>query len=113
MSKPRLTRLIVASHNQGKVREIRDLLTPLGVETLSASELNLPEPEETETSFAGNARLKALAAARAAGMPALSDDSGLAVDALEGAPGIYAARWAEKPTFEGGGRDFDMAIARG
>ena len=110
MSKPRLTRLIVASHNQGKVREIRDLLTPLGVETLSAAELNLPEPEENETSFAGNARLKALAAARAAGMPALSDDSGLAVDALDGAPGIYAARWAEKPTFEGGGRDFDMAM---
>ena len=72
-------RLVVASHNEGKVREIRELLTPLGVETLSASELNLPEPEETETSFAGNARLKAVAAARASGMAALSDDSGLAV----------------------------------
>jgi len=106
----RLTKIIVASHNQGKVREIRELLAPLGVETMSAAELNLPEPEETETSFAGNARLKALAAAKAAGIPALSDDSGLAVDALDGAPGIYAARWAEKPKFEGGGRDFDMAM---
>lgn len=106
----RLTKIIVASHNQGKVREIRELLAPLGVETMSAAELGLPEPEETETSFAGNARLKALAAAKAAGIPALSDDSGLAVDALDGAPGIYAARWAEKPKFEGGGRDFDMAM---
>lgn len=106
----RLTKIIVASHNQGKVREIRELLAPLGVETMSAAELDLPEPEETETSFAGNARLKAVAAAQAASIPALSDDSGLAVDALDGAPGIYAARWAEKPKFEGGGRDFDMAM---
>ena len=110
MTHKRLTQLVVASHNTGKVREIRDLLRPLGVETLSAAELNLPEPEETETSFAGNARLKALAAANASGLPALSDDSGLAVDALDGAPGIYAARWAELPKFEGGGRDFDMAM---
>lgn len=103
-------RLVVASHNQGKVREIRELLAPFGIETISASELNLPEPEETESSFAGNARLKALAAAKASGLPALSDDSGLAVDALDGAPGIYAARWAQLPNIEGGGRDFDMAM---
>lgn len=107
---PPFTRLVVASHNRGKVREIRDLLRPLGIQTLSARVLGLPEPEETETSFAGNARLKAVAAAKASKLPALSDDSGLAVDALGGAPGIYAARWAEKPKFEGGGRDFDMAM---
>jgi len=104
------SKIIVASHNQGKVREIRELLTPFGLETLSAGDLNLPEPEETEKTFAGNARLKALAAAQVAGLPALSDDSGLAVDALGGDPGIYAARWAELPTREGGGRDFDMAM---
>ena len=105
-------KLVIASHNQGKVREIRDLLTPFGVETISAADLNLPEPEETEDSFAGNARLKAVAAARASGLPALSDDSGLAVDGLGGAPGIYAARWAKIPSIEGGGRDFDMAMWR-
>jgi len=110
MASPSFTRLVVASHNQGKVREIRELLTPLGIETISAAELNLPEPEETETTFAGNARLKALAAAKASGIAALSDDSGLDVDALDGAPGIYAARWAELPKSEGGGRDFDMAM---
>lgn len=107
-----LTKIVVASHNAGKVREIRALMTPLGVETISAAELNLPEPEETETTFAGNARLKALAAARASGIPALSDDSGLAVDALGGDPGIYAARWAAIPACEGGGRDFNMAMWR-
>lgn len=106
----RLSKIVVASHNSGKVREIRDLLRPYGVETISAAELNLPEPEETETTFAGNAALKAVAAASASGLPALSDDSGLAVDALDGDPGIYAARWAEKPNIEGGGRDFDMAM---
>ena len=105
-----ISKIVVASHNEGKVREIRDLLRPFGVETVSASELNLPEPEETETTFAGNAELKARAAANASGLPALSDDSGLAVDALGGDPGIYAARWAEKPASEGGGRDFDMAM---
>lgn len=103
-------KIVVASHNEGKVREIRDLLRPFGVETMSAAELNLPEPEETETTFAGNAELKARSAADLSGLPALSDDSGLAVDALGGNPGIYAARWAEKPTIEGGGRDFDMAM---
>ena len=105
-----ITKIVVASHNEGKVREIRDLLAPFGVETVSAGELGLPEPEETETTFIGNAELKARAAADASGLPALSDDSGLAVDALNGDPGIYAARWAEKPSCEGGGRDFDMAM---
>lgn len=104
----------MASHNEGKVREIRDLLAPFGLETVSAAELNLPEPDETETTFEGNARLKAVAAADASGLPALSDDSGLAVDALNGDPGIYAARWAELPKIEaetyGQRRDFDMAM---
>lgn len=104
------TKLVLATHNKGKVREISELMTPLGVSTISAGALGLPEPEETETSFAGNARLKALASARASGLPALSDDSGLAVDALGGDPGIYAARWAQLPKREGGGRDFDMAM---
>ena len=108
------TKIVVASHNQGKVREIRDLLRPFGLETVSAAELNLPEPEETETTFSGNARLKAVAAAKASGLPALSDDSGLAVDGLGGDPGIYAARWAELPRIEketyGQRRDFDMAM---
>jgi len=108
-------KLVVASHNEGKVREIRDLLTPLGITTLSASELNLAEPEETEDSFAGNARLKAVAAAKASGLVALSDDSGLAIDALGGDPGIYAARWAVIPQSErdwsqGPARDFNMAM---
>lgn len=97
-------KLVVASHNAGKVREIADLIGPLGVEAVSAAMLNLPEPEETETTFAGNARLKALAAARATGFPALSDDSGLVVDALNGAPGIFSARWA------GPRRDFALAM---
>ncbi len=109
---PRLTQLVIASHNAGKVREIRDLLEPLGVSVTSAGELNLPEPEETEDSFAGNAQLKAVAAATASGLPALSDDSGLAVDGLNGDPGIYAARWARIPSIEGGGRDFNMAMWR-
>lgn len=87
-------KLVVASHNPGKVREIGDLLRPLGIEAVSAGELDLPEPEETEDSFEGNARLKAEAASVASGLAALSDDSGLCVDALGGAPGIYSARWA-------------------
>ncbi|WP_416877772.1 RdgB/HAM1 family non-canonical purine NTP pyrophosphatase [Litorimonas sp.] len=103
-------KIVVASHNEGKVREIRDLLLPFGFETLSAGDLDLPEPEETETTFAGNARLKARAAMEATGLPALSDDSGLDVTALDGQPGIYAAKWAELPKAEGGGRDFDMAM---
>ncbi|MFQ5566617.1 MAG: RdgB/HAM1 family non-canonical purine NTP pyrophosphatase [Paracoccaceae bacterium] len=99
-------KLVVASHNEGKVREIGELMRPYGVATVSAAELDLPEPEETETTFKGNARLKALAAARASGLPALADDSGLTVAALGGAPGIYSARWAETP----GGRDFGQAM---
>ncbi len=98
-------RLVVASHNQGKVREIRDLLEPFKADVISAGELNLPEPEETETTFIGNAKLKALAAATASGLVALADDSGLAVNALNGAPGIYSARWAG-PT-----KDFQVAMS--
>ena len=108
------SQIIVASHNAGKVREIRELLAPFGLETLSAGGLNLPEPDETETTFAGNARIKALSAATASNLPALSDDSGLAIDALGGDPGVYAADWAELPRIEketyGGRRDFDMAM---
>ena len=86
--------LVVASHNEGKVREIRELLEPFGVVTRSAAELGLPEPEETGTTFIANAELKARAAALASGKIALADDSGLVVDALGGDPGIYSARWA-------------------
>lgn len=99
-------RLLVASHNAGKVREIADLVRRLGIEVVSAAELGLPEPEETGTSFEENAALKARAGAQAGGLPALADDSGLAVDALDGAPGIYSARWA------GPERDFAAAMAR-
>lgn len=104
---PRLAgRLVVASHNPGKVREIAALLAPLGVEAVSASSLALPEPDETEASFAGNAALKARAAAAASGLPALADDSGLEVAALDGAPGVFSARWA------GPAKDFRIAMAR-
>lgn len=99
-------RIVVASHNAGKVREINELLAPLGVEAVSAGALGLPEPEETETTFVGNAALKARAAADASGLPALADDSGLEVFALDGAPGVYSARWA------GPKRDFKAAMAR-
>ncbi|OAN49350.1 RdgB/HAM1 family non-canonical purine NTP pyrophosphatase [Magnetospirillum moscoviense] len=102
----RLTgKLVIASHNQGKVREIGELLAPYGVEVVSAGALGLPEPEETGSSFVENAELKAKAAALAADLPALADDSGLAVDALGGDPGIYSARWA------GPGKDFAAAMA--
>ncbi|PRY20680.1 XTP/dITP diphosphohydrolase [Aliiruegeria haliotis] len=100
--------LVIASHNSGKVREIGKLLEPFGVAVKSAGDLNLPEPEETEDTFVGNARIKAHAAARASGLPALSDDSGLSVDALDGAPGVYTADWAET----GNGRDFVMAMTK-
>ncbi len=104
---PSLTgRLVVASHNAGKVREIAALLAPLGVEAVSAGALGLPEPEETETTFTGNARLKAEAAAKASGLPALADDSGLEVFALDRAPGVYSARWA------GPDKDFRAAMER-
>lgn len=99
-------KLVVASHNQGKVREIGDLLRPFGLEVVSAGDLNLDEPEETETTFVGNAKLKALAAATASGLPALADDSGLAVTALNGDPGLYSARWA------GPERDFNLAMEK-
>ena len=99
-------RLIAATHNSGKVCELRDLMEPLGFEVVSAIDLDLPEPEETETTFTGNAILKARAAAEAKGAPALSDDSGLAVEALGGAPGIYSARWG------GPERDFNLAMEK-
>lgn len=99
-------RLIAATHNAGKVRELRDLFEPLGYEVVSAIDLDLAEPEETEPTFAGNAILKARAAAEATGCPALSDDSGLAVEALDGQPGIYSARWAGEP------RDFRRAMEK-
>ena len=99
-------RLVVASHNPGKVAEMRDLLGGHVAEIVSAGDLGLPEPEETGTSFAENAALKARAAAKGAGLPALADDSGLVVPALGGAPGIYSARWA------GEGRDFGRAMER-
>lgn len=99
-------RLVVASHNAGKVREIAALLAPLGVEAISAAELGLPEPEETEATFAGNAALKARAAAEASGLPALADDSGLEVFGLGGDPGVYSARWA------GPNKDFSAAMQR-
>lgn len=101
-------RLVLASHNAGKLEEIERLLQPFGVDVVSVAALGLPEPAETEDSFIGNARIKAHAAARASGMPALADDSGIEVAALGGAPGVYTADWAETPQ----GRDFDMAMRR-
>jgi XTP/dITP diphosphohydrolase len=99
-------KLVLATHNKGKVVEIGALLAPFDAEVVSAGDLDLPEPEETAATFTGNAELKALAAARASGLPALADDSGLAVDALGGAPGIYSARWA------GPEKDFGRAMRR-
>ena len=101
-------KLLIATHNQGKLDEIRALLTPFEVTVVGAAEIGLPEPEETETTFVGNARIKAHAAAKATGLPALSDDSGIEIDALGGAPGVYTADWAETPQ----GRDFVMAMTR-
>jgi XTP/dITP diphosphohydrolase len=100
--------LLVATHNAGKLDEIRALLAPYPVAVTSAAELGLHEPAETETTFVGNARVKAHAAAKATGQPALADDSGIEVDALDGAPGIYTADWAETPF----GRDFRKAMER-
>ena len=100
------TRLVVASHNPGKVREIRDLVEPYGLTVIPAADLDLPEPDETGASFVENAALKAVAAAKGAGLPALSDDSGLEIDILDGAPGIYSARWA------GQAKDFAAAMQR-
>ncbi len=101
-------KLLVATHNKGKLNEITEILAPFGVQVVGAGEMNLPEPEETEDNFVGNARIKAHAAAGATGLPALSDDSGITIDALDGAPGVYTADWAETPN----GRDFMKAMTR-
>jgi XTP/dITP diphosphohydrolase len=101
-------RLVVATHNRGKQEEIADLLQPFGISVLSAKDLNLPEPAETEATFIGNARIKAHAAVRETGLPALADDSGITVDGLAGAPGVYTADWAETAS----GRDFAQAMTR-
>lgn len=100
--------LLIATHNRGKLEEMADLLAPFGISVSSAADHGLPEPEETGSSFVENARIKAHAAARATGMPALSDDSGIEIAALGGAPGVYTADWAETPN----GRDFVMAMTR-
>ena len=102
------SKLVVATHNQGKLEEMTALLGPYGVQLTSAGALDLPEPEETETTFIGNARIKAHAAVQATGIPSLSDDSGIEIDALHGAPGVYTADWAETPS----GRDFEMAMRK-
>jgi XTP/dITP diphosphohydrolase len=101
-------KLLFATHNAGKLEELQELFAPFGVEVVGAAEMNLPEPEETEDTFVGNARIKAHAAAQATGLPALSDDSGIMVDGLDGAPGVYTADWAETPN----GRDFIMAMTK-
>lgn len=101
-------KLLFATHNAGKLAEMRALLAPLGIGCVGAAELDLPEPAETETTFVGNARIKAHAAAQATGLVALSDDSGIEVDGLNGAPGVYTADWAETPN----GRDFMQAMTR-
>jgi len=99
-------KLLIATHNPGKLAEMRELLAPYGIEAVSAGELGLGEPEETGKTFEANARIKAIAAAQAARLPAFADDSGVVVDALDGAPGIYSARWA------GPNKDFNEAMAR-
>ncbi|WP_337268029.1 RdgB/HAM1 family non-canonical purine NTP pyrophosphatase [Oryzifoliimicrobium ureilyticus] len=101
--------IVVASHNAGKIREIEDLIGPLGFSAKSAAELKFAEPDETGTTFEENAAIKALASAKAAGMPALSDDSGIVIDALGGRPGVYTANWAETAD---GTRDFAMAMQK-
>ena len=111
---PKLSgKLVIATHNAGKLREISALLAPFGLECVSAGDLGLPEPDETGTSFAENALIKARAAADAAQLPALADDSGLCVAALAGRPGVYTADWAERQAFEGApGRDWFMAMGK-
>lgn len=101
--------IVVASHNKGKIAEIADLIGPFGFSTKSAAELNFAEPNETGTTFEENAAIKALASAQASGLPALSDDSGLVIDALDGNPGVYTANWAETAD---GTRDFAMAMQK-
>lgn len=117
MSRPRKPRpvrkfsgetLLVATHNAGKLEEIASLVKPYGVIVVGAADKKLEEPQETETTFVGNARIKAHAASKATGLPALSDDSGLEIDALDRAPGVYTADWAETET----GRDFTVAMAK-
>ncbi|MFK7875001.1 MAG: RdgB/HAM1 family non-canonical purine NTP pyrophosphatase [Paracoccaceae bacterium] len=100
--------LLIATHNAGKLQEMRDIFGGMGITVTGAADHDLPEPEETENTFVGNARIKAHAAAQATGLPALSDDSGIEVDALNGAPGVYTADWAETPT----GRDFMQAMTK-
>lgn len=101
-------KLLVATHNAGKLDEIRAMLAPYGITVTSAGEMGLPEPDETEDSFVGNARIKARAAMQATGLPVLADDSGITVDGLDGAPGVYTADWAQTPN----GRDFMQAMTR-
>ena len=104
----KIEKLVIASHNQGKVDEIRKMLKPFGVEVVSAAELNLPDVEETATTFEGNASLKAIETAKMSGLPCLADDSGLCVDALDGRPGVYSARYAPNRDFDKG---MDMLLA--
>ena len=101
-------RILIETHNAGKLEEMGQLFAPYGVSVVGAAEMNLDEPKETETTFVGNARIKARAAVEATGLPALADDSGIEIDALNGAPGVYTADWAETPN----GRDFMMAMTR-
>lgn len=101
-------RLLIATHNAGKLAEMRALFAPFGIEVVGAAEMGLGEPIETEDNFVGNARIKANAAVKATGLPVLADDSGISVDALDGAPGVYTADWAET----GNGRDFPMAMTK-
>lgn len=101
-------RILVATHNAGKLEEMEQLFQPFGVAVVGAAAMKLPEPEETETTFVGNARIKAHAASKATGLPALADDSGIEVDGLDGEPGVYTADWAETPN----GRDFMLAMNR-
>jgi XTP/dITP diphosphohydrolase len=101
--------IVVASHNAGKIREIAELIAPFGFSAKSAADLEFEEPDETGTTFEENAKIKALASAKASGLPALSDDSGIVIDALDGAPGVYTANWAER---EDGSRDFPMAMEK-
>lgn len=100
--------LLIATHNKGKFEEMVHLFEPYGITLSSNADHGLPEPEETETTFVGNARIKSRAACAATGLPALSDDSGITIDGLDGAPGVYTADWAETPA----GRDFKMAMTR-
>jgi len=101
-------RILIATHNAGKLEEMQQLFAPHGVDVVGAAELDLSEPEETENTFIGNARIKAQAAVKATGLPALADDSGIEVQALDDAPGVFTADWAETPT----GRDFVMAMTK-